>query len=574
MIFLNESKLRNPECAVFWNMQPDAQDENSFHIQIYDEKGVHLFEELAIEWKDEFHNSVNLNRNLFEKYNLTESYELYWHDKTCIDGILFTKPGKFEEAKKHLEIQDGYTFKAEPYKHFALYTAEPQDLRNPENYTLVKEFRYGESAGEFMRDQKVSEEYRGKIFVLKEFDYDENDPLKGKSVIACSVIGEYLYPEEWDITEKEENNNNIQAFVTSIAFPNTIEELKMIVESNNEEFDVEKILNVKETDYYIDGWTTPRWAKKGDIAFFMHTSTAISKITKLISSLKENKKYYREKDYVSYMKALERGKKLYQQVGGKIFAMGIVDSMPYIDDSRPKFDEIKHWKSRIYANISDVVVFENPIDISEFRDFLSISRGGTITCVFGEVFNKLREVIIAKNKLPKYLTEAQATPIPLKEINKDNWLQISGDYRNSFLNENQFRVFYTDYLLKSISESREIYSECRCRKDKDYFVDNMIWFNGKLLPVEIKLNIKQEKDLKGQCKSYTNCTAIWYNRKIDEAAPLDKYYKKNVLVIDTYGVYLYNSDTNILEKVYNLDLLKTELDLIKVKEIIRLNLSR
>ena len=97
-----------------------------------------------------------------------------------------------------LKDLDGNTFRPEPYKHYAVYTSPMGDFRDPEKYALIKEFRYGECAGKFMREMRMSGEYRKQDIIIKEFDTDENDPVKGKSVVACSVIGEYLRPEEWN----------------------------------------------------------------------------------------------------------------------------------------------------------------------------------------------------------------------------------------------------------------------------------------------------------------------------------------------------------------------------------------
>lgn len=61
-----------------------------------------------------------------------------------------------------------------------------------------------------------------------------------------------------------------------------------------------------------------------------------------------------------------------------------------------------------------------------------------------------------------------------------------------------------NYLLRELSDIKTIYRECACYKDKGpaSYVDNVILFNGKYLPVEIKLNIKAEKNIIGQVTKY------------------------------------------------------------------------
>lgn len=52
---------------------------------------------------------------------------------------------------------------------------------------------------------------------------------------------------------------NVQAFIDNISFPKNLEELEDFVD----EFDVEQVLRVDETE-----WTAPKWAVEGDIVFF------------------------------------------------------------------------------------------------------------------------------------------------------------------------------------------------------------------------------------------------------------------------------------------------------------------
>lgn len=52
---------------------------------------------------------------------------------------------------------------------------------------------------------------------------------------------------------------NVQAFIDNISFPKNLEEL----EDFADEFDVEQVLRVDETE-----WTAPKWAVEGDIVFF------------------------------------------------------------------------------------------------------------------------------------------------------------------------------------------------------------------------------------------------------------------------------------------------------------------
>ena len=158
---------------------------------------------------------------------------------------------------------------------------------------------------------------------------------------------------------------NVQAFIDNISFPMTLEELERFADW----FNVEEILNVAETE-----WTAPRWAVEGDIVFFFHAKTAIQKITMLETKLKQEKTEYSEEDYRWLWKSLQRARELYKSYGGKIFAIGRVSGRTEYDSQEG--DEVLHWASRFYAPIDRIFVLQQPIDISEFSDFLPVSTRG------------------------------------------------------------------------------------------------------------------------------------------------------------------------------------------------------
>ena len=251
---------------------------------------------------------------------------------------------------------------------------------------------------------------------------------------------------------------NVQAFIDNISFPKNLEEL----EDFADEFDVEQVLRVDETE-----WTAPKWAVEGDIVFFFHAKTAIQWITKLETRIKEERKWRKESGWSEIWskmfgdilgnyeeisldddirwQALQRARELYKKYGGKIFAIGRISGRPYYDNQ--EYDDMYHWSSRVYAPIDRIYVLQQPIDISEFSDFLPISTRGAITPVVGSDFDRLKRIIASKNNTPQYLKESRAIPLPLKKINAKNWLEVTQHYRRLFTLEIQFRRFYVDYFL-------------------------------------------------------------------------------------------------------------------------------
>ena len=279
----------------------------------------------------------------------------------------------------------------------------------------------------------------------------------------------------------------------------------------------------------------------------MHSKTAIQHITRLIKELKCRKENYTKKEYNLLMEWLERGRKSHKKYGGKIFAIGKVLDSSFIDNDGS--NELLHWKGKIYAPIGNVFILDNPIDISEFNSFIMISRQSSITGVFGEQYNKLKNIISSKNKIPKYLKISNSQLIPIKNINCDNWFLLAEEYRRKFFLEIQFRTYYVDYLLKELGDIKTLYRECKVKKANNpyTYIDNLILFQGKYLPVEIKLNISTEKDLFKQLTQYINVTEII----IDNKKILNNQLYDKVLVFDTNKIYIFNGIE--LNEIFNLD---------------------
>lgn len=358
------------------------------------------------------------------------------------------------------------------------------------------------------------------------------------------------------------HGTNVQSFIANIAFPKTLEELKDRYIDWAGQFDIEGILSDEPGD-----WTVPNWAKIGDIVFFMHAKYAFSTISALRTELGKRRDRYASKTYDTILEWLDRGRGLHRTYGGKIFAIARVVSSP---ESYPE-DGLTHWKSRIYANISDRWLLDTPIDISEFGDFITVSRAGSITPVYGRDFERLREIVLQKNMdAPAYFKNAVAAPIPLSKINRTNWLEISNDYRRSFINERQFRTFYVDYFLRAFGDRRILYRECRCQKQgiPDSFVDNIILLEGKYLPVEVKLNANGVMNLLGQLKKYCNDDRVFLDSGVDRPIENAMIYKDQVLLIDTEWLYLYDDRDGSLRQIVSLDGIGCSEDIHRLRQMI------
>ena len=262
-----------------------------------------------------------------------------------------------------------------------------------------------------------------------------------------------------------------------------------------------------DNNYYPE-WTAPRWAKTGDIVFFMMAKTSINHMKRLKRQLNEDGDTYSIRERKMILEALQRGEKLYQKYGRKILAVGKVNGDIVYD--LPSSEQ--HWKSRIYAPIDGLSILDHLVSIDEFRSFLTLARQATITPVLGESFEKLKKLIMSKNEVPQYFADSPATPMPLSSIDRNNWITYGNMYRRRFFLEDQVRHYYVDYLLQGHGDTKKFYSECCYRKNnKLAWVDNLIKFQGKYLTVEVKLSIHNEADLPGQLSQYCHTDQIGLN---------------------------------------------------------------
>lgn len=172
------------------------------------------------------------------------------------------------------------------------------------------------------------------------------------------------------------------SFITNISFPKSLDEVRYFVE-NRGKFDVQEVL----ASSYVE-WTAPKDAQIGDSAFFMHSKTSIDTIRRLKNELKRTQNEMDSRICEVLFSALCEGESLYREVGGAVFAHGTVCGEIIVDDVAAR--DGLHWSSRYYAPIDSISLIEPPIDIGEFRAFITVSRTGAITRLTPEQDELLR----------------------------------------------------------------------------------------------------------------------------------------------------------------------------------------
>ena len=344
----------------------------------------------------------------------------------------------------------------------------------------------------------------------------------------------------------------VQSCITSITFPDNIDDYEDGLLRTEEIFgkkenDIESLLHFdlnKNTS-----WTAPKWLTSGDILFFYLTKSFKIKTSKLLKVAPRGLHAY-----------IKKADDLADIYSGTIFACAdILDSSVYGEAIYP------HCKSKVFAPLKGVTVFQNPIPLEDFNDIIKI-RKGAITPLFGEAFRDLVKAIGSKNSLPEVLQNKKSEK-GFYGINKNNWIDVSCNKSKRFLNEHQLREFFIDYFIEYIKDDgSSALSECDCFREGSLTgtVDYFIKINKNWIPVEAKLNGNSEKDLFKQINKYVNIDYFNDGKKriASPEVPI-------CLLIDQSGLYI-THDVGFVECDYDQPYLKREeitIDkLIKIRE--------
>lgn len=354
--------------------------------------------------------------------------------------------------------------------------------------------------------------------------------------------------------KNKENYEFVNAHINNISFPKTIEQLEDFI-NENDHYNVEDVLI--EAYGGSTNWTVPRSSVIGDIVLYFHAKTAIQWIRKLETATKALDDAKHDKELL--FEWLGRARELYSLYGGKIFAIGRISSRPQWDDYSPY-----HWSGRIYADVEDIFVLDNPIDISEFNSYILVSRQSAITPLASKEFIRLRTLISSKNQnIPLWFMESKIGDYNLSKINKNNFLKITNSYRKRFLLESDFRSYYVDYFLQTIS-GKKFFRECQCHTIRTPLarVDNVFEFNDKKILLEVKLNVALENNLIAQLDQYIKADYISLSNDITKI--ICDFEKEFMLVMDVYSLYKYDIKSGQILKMFDLDKIKNLSDIFTV----------
>ncbi len=358
--------------------------------------------------------------------------------------------------------------------------------------------------------------------------------------------------------------NNVQSYIANVSYMTSLEEMKFYVDKDYLT-DLEMFVCCPEELNF----TAPKWAVRDDIVFFFHAKTAIQKVRHLRAQIKKSKEKY--VDYLEkFDEILKFAELFYEIYGNKIFGVARVSELPQYEENAENI----HWRSRIYAKMSDFKFLERPTPLEEFNSFLKLASQTSITPVLGDQFNKLKDIVLKDNDDIGFLKNSVATPVPLRNISEENWIDIAGKYRRRFFLEVQFRKFYVDYLLKILGDQKKFYFERSCYKDGKFVgrPDNYIYISGKYLPVEVKLNNKAFPHLNTQLDKYCNVDTVEIDK--NKSVKSGKLHSGYCIIIDVYSVGVYDGSIGRIVPICDLDDINCIDDIKSVKHAIKEILER
>lgn len=131
-------------------------------------------------------------------------------------------------------------------------------------------------------------------------------------------------------------------------------------------------------------WTVDKNCQVGDVILFMCAKTAKDHIGHVCAEAKRL-------DDDELIDFAEKEREKYNQYAGNIIAIGILSDTPFQSVSSFPY---QGWRSPWYGKVSDLKLFAHPISIDNFRDFIKISRTGSITKLTDEQWKRLKQIIL------------------------------------------------------------------------------------------------------------------------------------------------------------------------------------
>ena len=103
-------------------------------------------------------------------------------------------------------------------------------------------------------------------------------------------------------------------------------------------------------------------------------------------------------------------------------------------------------------------------------------------------------------------------------------------------------------------------------------MDYVMLFNGKYIPVEVKLAVSAEPNIIGQVSKYVHNSKVYLADDGSRYITWRDFHDGKVLIIDTEKLYMYDDLTRTVAEIYELDSIIGNSDIAEVRKVIIENL--
>ena len=330
------------------------------------------------------------------------------------------------------------------------------------------------------------------------------------------------------------------AFASAISFPDRLDHLLDDLEDNlgsGARFDAELLYRRS-----LVSWSAPSWCRPGDVCFFYCTTNWPMRIRRLKSRTIENSRWKidgqlaKEADHAELDNLLRSAHDLHGRIGGRIFAIGEVSTLPEQRQAARKRDRIK---SRVFTDIHRVIVIEPALSRELATQHIAPRPRATITHIEAKAATALVNEIHEKFAAPMWLQAKRFGRTEIVEITPQNWKSHVADEDFRALNESELREAMIDNLASTLSEEDCWHAECGCSAETRScgVADYMIPFSGKWLPIEAKLRMAGCDEAVEQMRQYLRTVRFSPRKGATRGQTFSGRVHPVGLIVDSDGIY-------------------------------------
>lgn len=293
-------------------------------------------------------------------------------------------------------------------------------------------------------------------------------------------------------------------------------------------------------------WTSPVDMEPGDVLFFYLTKSSEVNLKRLRRNLDDEsggggflRRVFAGSRARRFQRSLNEAVGMAERYSGAVFACAEVVGRP--EPVSPEPGGSRRFKSRVFANVDGVHVFDEPLGGDALTDHVDIGQGA-ITNLHGRSFTHVKEGLASRGELPGFLRGA--APATDKVGGSDDWARTARREDFRFRDEDQMRKVLVDAMLDELKDpDSDVLEECRClyRKKWRSLADYFVMVGGSWVPVETKRNVLAEPKLFEQIAPYTRAESFKPTRAPRKNEEIDrpKASRPDVcLVVDYSGIYI------------------------------------